>query len=398
MRVGTARTLSLAVLIAVVTGGCGTQPPTEIAATSVPSTGLVLPTIPSFPTSGPTSTAAPTLSPLGPELDPLIEAARAEGQLTVMALPHDWMNYGEVIQTFASKYGIRVNEVQPGAGSLDELNAIRSARVTADPSAPDVIDVGMSFAEQARQQNLLQPYKVSTWSSIPEAAKDPEGYWYGDYYGIIVFEVNKSRVASVPADWADLLLPGNQVALAGAPDYAYEGMMAVYSASLANGGSLDDSLPGLRFFQEVNHNANLLKDVVATADTVASGETPIALRWDYLALANRKAHFSEIDVIAPRTGVVAGVYAQAISAYAAHPNAARLWMEFLYSDEGQMLFIKGLGHPIRFGDMLRRGVIPDYLQSDLLPADTYLKAEFPTIQQLSAADKSILGSWKSYIP
>jgi putative spermidine/putrescine transport system substrate-binding protein len=53
----------------------------------------------------------------------------------------------------------------------------------------------------------------------------------------------------------------------------------------------------------------------------------------------------------PKTGVVAGVYVQAISAYAPHPNAAKLWMEYIYSDEGQLGWLEGYCHPIRFNDL-----------------------------------------------
>ena len=50
--------------------------------------------------------------------------------------------------------------------------------------------------------------------------------------------------------------------------------------------------------------------------------------------------------------MVAGVYVQAISAFAPHPNAAKLWMEYLYSDEGQLGWLKGYCHPIRFNDLV----------------------------------------------
>jgi putative spermidine/putrescine transport system substrate-binding protein len=328
-----------------------------------------------------------------------LPAAQQEGQLNVIALPHDWMNFGEIISVFSKKYGIAVNELDPQAASAAELRAIRNARMTADPFAPDVIDVGLSFAMQARAESLLQPYKVSTWASIPEAAKDPDGYWYGDYYGIIVFEVNPDFVSTVPQDWPDLLRPEYRVALAGHPAESYQSMMAVYSASVANGGSLDDTVPGLRFFQQVNRNKSL-SDVIAMRDTVVSGAAPIALRWDFLALADREAldPEQEIVVIIPKTGIVAGLYAQAISAYAPHPNAAKLWMEFLYSDEGQLLLLKGLGHPIRFADLYHRGVIPEDILDRLLDSQPYLNAEFPTGEQLSAADRAILAAWNAYVP
>lgn len=175
--------------------------------------------------------------------------------------------------------------------------------------------------------------------------------------------------------------------------------MSVFSASLANGGSLNDTVPGLRFFQQINRNKSL-SDLVANRDRVVSGETPIALRWDYLALADRDALSGqkEIVIVIPKTGLVAGMYAQGISAYAPHPNAAKLWMEFLYSDEGQLLLLRGLGHPIRFADLLQRDVIPNALLDRLLPVEPYVEAEFPTGEQLNAADKAILSAWSIYVP
>ena len=71
----------------------------------------------------------------------------------------------------------------------------------------------------------------------------------------------------------------------------------------------------------------------------------------------------------PKTGIVAGVYVQAISAYAPHPNAAKLWMEHLYSDEGQLVWLKGYCHPIRFHDLVKHGKVPQELLAKLPPAD-----------------------------
>jgi len=72
----------------------------------------------------------------------LIAAAKKEGQLTTIALPRDWCNYGEAIDTFKAKYGIAVNELNPDAGSADEIEAIKANKDNKGPQAPDVIDVG----------------------------------------------------------------------------------------------------------------------------------------------------------------------------------------------------------------------------------------------------------------
>ena len=135
-------------------------------------------------------------------------AAKAEGMLTTVALPHDWCGYGAVIDGFKAKYpGITVNELNPDAGSADEVEAIKANKDNKGPQAPDVIDVGLAYGPSAKAEGLTQAHKVATWDEIPEGIKDADGHWYGDYYGVMSFLVNKDLVANVPQDWADLLKP-----------------------------------------------------------------------------------------------------------------------------------------------------------------------------------------------
>jgi putative spermidine/putrescine transport system substrate-binding protein len=149
--------------------------------------------------------AAVAVSPAVAQDQALIDAAKAEGTLTTVALPHDWCNYGGMIEGFKAKYGLEVNELNPDAGSADELEAIRANKDNTGPQAPDVIDVGFSFGPAAKDEGLTQPYKVATWDEIPENVKDADGHWYGDYYGVLSFAVNEDLVPEPPADWADLL-------------------------------------------------------------------------------------------------------------------------------------------------------------------------------------------------
>jgi putative spermidine/putrescine transport system substrate-binding protein len=315
--------------------------------------------------------------------------------VTTIALPHDWCNYGESIETFKTRTGLQVNELDPNAGSGDEVEAIRANKDNPGPSAPDVIDVGLSFGPDAKSENLLQAYKVATWDTIPDSAKDAEGFWWGDYYGVLAFEVNTQVVANVPQDWADLLKPeyNGQVALAGDPRSSNQAIQAVYAAGLANGGSLDDAQPGLDFFKQLNDAGNL-KPIIATAATVAAGETPITIRWTYNALSNRDTTAAsggpEIAVVVPASGRFAGVYVQGISAYAPHPNAAKLWQEFLYSDEGQNIWLKGYCHPIRYQDLVDNDKVPQE-QLDKLP--DVEGAVFPTLDQLNKATELITKGW-----
>jgi putative spermidine/putrescine transport system substrate-binding protein len=265
-------------------------------------------------------------------LDELVTAAKKEGTLTTIALPHSWCGYGDVIEGFKKKYGIAVNELNPDAGSGDEIEAIKANKGNNGPQAPDVIDVGLSFGPSAKKDGLIQPYKVSTWDEIPDSTKDAEGYWYGDYYGVMAMLVNKDLVKESPKDWADLQKPAyaNMVALAGDPRTSSQAISAVYAAGLsaATGDAAKAGEAGLEFFKSLNAAGNFVP-VIGKAAPLAQGTTPIVLAWDYNALSwgdGLKGN-PPTEVVVPASGVLAGVYVQAISAFAPHPNAAKLWME-----------------------------------------------------------------------
>lgn len=331
-------------------------------------------------------------------MDALIAEAKKEGELTVIALARDWCGWGAMIDDFKAKYGIKINELNPDAGSGDEIEAIKANKNNKGPQAPDVIDVGLSFGPSAKAEGLIQPYKVATWDTIPAQHKDPEGYWYGDYYGVLSFQVNSDIIKTPPTDWADLLKPEykNSVALAGDPRASSQAIQGVVAAGLAAaGGDVSKAgEAGLEFFSKLNKGGNFVP-VIGKAASLAQGATPIIIRWDYLALSDRDTLKGNppVTVVVPKTGVLAGVYVQAISAYAPHPNAAKLWMEYIYSDAGQIGFLKGYCHPIRFQNLVDTKKIPDDLMKKLPPPEAYTKAVVPTIEQAAALKEVITKGW-----
>ena len=334
--------------------------------------------------------------------DELVAAAKKEGQLSVIALPHDWCGYGALIDGFKAKYGLTINELNPDAGSGDEIEAIKANKGNTGPQAPDVIDVGLSFGPQAKTDKLVMPYKVSTWSTIPADQKDADGAWYGDYYGVLSFEVNTDIIKKLPTDWADLLGDEykNAVALAGDPRASNQAIQGVYAAGLtaAAGDSAKAGKAGLDFFAKLNKAGNFVP-TIGKAASLAQGATPLIIRWDYNALADRDTLKGNppVEVVVPKSGVVAGVYVQAISASAPHPNAAKLWMEYLYSDEGQLGYLKGYCHPVRFADLVQSKKIDPAMMSKLPPADSYAKATFPTLDQQNSAKVEITKGWDSTV-
>jgi putative spermidine/putrescine transport system substrate-binding protein len=334
----------------------------------------------------------------------LVTACKAEGMLTIIATPPNWANYGEIFADFQTTTGVQINSLDPNAGSADELAAIVANKGNTGPQAPDIVDVGYAYGSQGVAAGDYQPY-VGTYASrlpattlgIPTA--DPNGMWSIGYYGIMVIETNTAVVQNPPKNWADLLKPEykGQVALAGDPQSSNQAIMAVYAAALANGGSLDNAQPGLDFFKKLNDAGNFVP-VIAKVGTIAQGATPIELAWNYNALGDQQSLNGnppiEIDYPSPSIG---GAYVQAISAYAPHPNCAKVWMEVIHSDQGQIDWIKGGASVVSQADMQTRNVIPADVLKMLPDPKVLAAAAAPTDAQIAAAKTVITGGWLSTV-
>ena len=323
-------------------------------------------------------------------MEGLIEAAKAEGELNVIALPPDWANYGEIISAFSEKYGIKVNSAQPDANSQDEINAANQQKGRS--TAPDVFDLGQAIA--LANTSMFAPYKVATFDDIPDEFKDPDGTWVNDYGGYMSIGYDSSKVPEITGV-NDLLKPEfrGKVALNGDPTTASAAANGVLMASIANGGSADDIAPGVDFFRRLNDAGNFLP-VDPTPATVESGQTPVVIDWDYLNAAESKK-IPTWKVFVPNDALVGGYYFQAINKDGPHPAAARLWQEFLYSDEGQNLYLKGLARPVRAEQMAEAGTV-DKAAYDALPAVTGTPV-LPTNDQSTKNAEFLGATWASAV-
>ncbi len=334
----------------------------------------------------------------------LVTACKKEGMLTIIATPPDWANYGEIFADFQLTSGVKINSLDPNAGSADELAAIEANKGNTGPQAPDIVDVGYAYGALGIAAGDYQPYKTSNWDKIPDTvlgipAKDPNGMWIGGYYGVMAMIVNTAVVKNVPTNWADLLKPEykGQVALAGDPRTSNQAIQAVFAASLANNGTLDNAQPGLDWFNELNKAGNFVP-VIAKPGTISQGATPIAFFWDYNAFGYvTAAAGNPPETVVYPSPTIASMYVQAISAYAPHPNCAKLWMEVLHSDEGQLAWMKGYAHGVQQADMESRGVIPADLKAKLPASSAFSAAVSPTPDQLTAALALIKAGWMSTV-
>src|SRR3954463_2456861 len=229
-----------------------------------------------------------------------------------------------MISTFSKKYGIKITDDNPDGSSAQENEAIRSLK--GDSRAPDAVDVGVSFAIAGANEGLYAKYFPKNYKTIPRAMKDTRGFWMGDYWGAISIGYNQNLVSNPPKTWKDLLKSEykGKVALNGSPLTSNSAVSGVIAAAMGNGGRASNVQPGIDFSAQLKKSGNFIP-VQTTPATVASGQTPISIDWDYLNLAYTK-EFPSANWLTnlPADGVYAGPYAQAVNASAPHPWAARL--------------------------------------------------------------------------
>lgn len=348
--------------------------------------------------SAPASEAAAGTEPVcGTTVEEIAAAAQAEGPAApnLIALPDTWANYGGILKSFRETYGLDAPVANPDASSADELTAVTTLQ--GQPDKPDALDIGPSFTQQAMDEGLIEPYKTTNWDEIPDALKDADGNWVGSYYGIMSIGINSTLVPNPPQTWADLTKPEykGQVTLNGDPREAGAAFAAVVAASLANGGSFDDIMPGIEYFAGLKKSGNL-QVIDVTEAALLSGDVPIALDWSYnfpgIVPKLEEAGFT-FDTVIPSDGLYGAYYAQSVVSDPVHPCAARLWMEHITGDAGALGYLEGGAIPARYAAMDAAGVISDDMKANLPPAELIDQITFPTAAQTEVMKAQLTENW-----
>lgn len=324
-------------------------------------------------------------------IDALVEAAKAEGELNVIALPHDWANYGKIIEAFKAKYGITVNEQSPDASSKEEIAAAEANAGT--DKAPDVFDLGTNVALTSTAQ--FAPYKVEQWDNIPDANKEPSGLWVNDYTGIMVVGYNATKFGEITSidELTDPKFAGT-VAVNGKPAEAGAAFNGFLSANLAQGGTFDDPQPGLDYFKKLN-DAKTLNLTDVTPGTIEAGEHGVVFDWSYNMVpvtASLEAQGVEWKTFLPKDIAVGSFYNQAINKDAPHPAAARLWQEFLFSAEAQNLWAEGGALPV-----LAKTYEGEFTAEAKAAVPSVTSLQKPTTKQADAITAFLQSNWDKTI-
>ena len=325
-------------------------------------------------------------------MDALIEAAKQEGELNVVALPEDWANYGKIIAGFEDTYGITVNSASPDASSAEEIQAAENLK--GQDTAPDVFDLGAAVA--LTNTDKFAPYQVEKWDEIPAENKESTGLWVNNYSGIMSIGYDSAKLPE-PKKLDDLL--GSEfsgaVALNGDPTQAGAAFAAIGSISALSGGGVDDFGPGIDFAQKLRDAGNFLT-VDPTPATIASGETPAVFDWSFnnIAAADGKPSWKTTVLDGP---VYVSFYNEAINADAPHPAAARLWQEWIFSDEVQALFLEGNAVPVRLDALKAAGTADEKLIEQVSFGTTSDDWVSPDQAQTDAANALLAERWAAVV-
>ncbi|MFD1329032.1 extracellular solute-binding protein [Mycoplana ramosa] len=304
---------------------------------------------------------------------PDIEAARAEAKVyTSYGMPDNWANYGEVLQLMAKKYGYTSEHIDTDMSSMEEI-----LKFEAERGNPVGIsgDIGILFGPVAESKGVIPPYMPPNAAKLPAGLKAKKGGWVATFAGVPAMIVNTDVVKNVPRSWDDLLKP-EYTGLVSAVDASGMGgtQMALFLAwAYAYGGSEANMAPGAEYARK------LLPQMAAGASsalTMERGEVPIQLKYDFNCIAQANALREKginCEVVIPK-GTIYAPSAVMINGYNVEKmNIAKLFLDFVLSDEAQTAFAKFGARPIRWvlGDLdlpaeARAGWLPDEQYADVI--------------------------------
>jgi len=274
--------------------------------------------------------------------DPRLEAARREGKVvwyTSLALP----SAEKVAKLFEAAYpGVKVEVHRTGSERIlsrvmQELQAnIKNADVVHTSDAGHFVLL--------KNKNLLMKHTPPGVEGFPAGFKDKDGFYYGLRATVSVIAYNTRAVpaAEAPRSWKDLLDPKWKGKMVTAHP-GYSGVIATHVLALVNQYGWD-------YFRQLAQNRLMLvQSAVDPSGVVASGERVVAVDGGEYTFYQTKKKGNPLEIVYPKEGVPLIVSPTAITSFAPHPNAAKLFTDFSFSREVQQVMAdsEGLytGHP-----------------------------------------------------
>lgn len=265
------------------------------------------------------------------KMEALVEAAKAEGELIVYGSCED--DYlAAACENFQEKYGIKVSYQRLSTGEVQS----KIEEEKGNPSGDVWFGGTTDPYNVSAQEGLLESYEAINASHLTnEAYRDPDGYWYGIYKGILGFMVNRDELARMglqePRDWKELLDPQYQ-GLIWLSNYNTAGTAKLVINTMIQKYGHDE---GIQYLVDLDKNIQVYtKSGSGPSKNVGTGECVIGIGFLHDGLAQIVDNgYGNVDLIIPKSGTSFEVGATAIFKGTKHPNAARLWIEYALSPD-----------------------------------------------------------------
>ena len=261
----------------------------------------------------------------------LIAAAKEEGELTVYGSCEEaYLN--AACDKFEELYGIKVNRQRLSTGEV----AAKIEEENGNPSADVWFGGTTDPYNETAAKGLLEAYEAKNASHLLDSMyRDADGYWYGIYKGILGFMVNTEELQRLgleaPQDWDDLLKP------------EYKGLIWMSNPNTAGTAKLVINTmvqmkghdEAMKYFVELDKNiAQYTKSGSGPSKKVGIGECVIGIGFLHDGITQIIDNgYDNIELIIPSSGTSCEIGATAIFKGAAHPNAAKLWIEYALSPD-----------------------------------------------------------------
>ncbi len=309
---------------------------------------------------------------LGKELYPgeaeLHKLAKKEGVVVSYDTGPTWANWQGLFDAFEKRYGIDISYNDLGSGAT----VVRLEKERVRPQG-DTAYYFMPFGAMAADKGVTQPFRPVNFDKIPEVLRHPNGDWFCIHKGTVVIVVNKRLVKDVPEGWNDLLKPNYRKCVVYLdPRTAGIGYAVVLATAHAVGGDIDNLEPGIEYLANLQKSGNVrMIEKTTEYDKFVKGEVPVWLTYDFNAY--RAKYIGElgddVGIVVPKEGTITAPYAISMVKGAPHPNSAKLWLNFIMSEEGQKIFAEGFVRPILDVDY------PETVKDKFLPASEYSRAK-----------------------
>ena len=285
---------------------------------------------PAATNAAPAATDAAPAAPVD-EMEELIAAAKAEGKLVVYgSCEEEYL--AAACEKFQELYGIETQYQRLSTGEVQ-------SKVEEEKGTPsgDVWFGGTTDPYNVcAAEGLLEAYEAKNASHLLGSAyRDPDGYWYGIYKGILGFMVNKDELARLnleaPKDWADLTKP------------EYEGLIWLSNYNTAGTAKLVINTmiqkyghdEGIQYLVDLDKNVQVYtKSGSGPSKNVGTGECVIGIGFLHDGITQIVDNgYGNIQLVIPSSGTSFEIGATAIFKGCQHPNAAKLWIEFALSPD-----------------------------------------------------------------